>query len=106
MNNSQSDWTQFNEGQRLTRGERRIAIGCLIVAAFFVWAFVDVHRHGPASIGAWVWFFCWPALFLTFGFACIVATHGKWKLTLSALLCFASTWLPLFLAWFLALSIA
>lgn len=101
MNESESDWSKLAEGQRLTRGESLIAIGCLIVAAFFVWTVIDIRLHGEASIGGWVWLICWPAPFLTFGFACIVATHGKWKLTLSALLCFASTWLQWLMAMFL-----
>ena len=41
--------------------------------------------------------------FLIFGFACVVATHGKWKLTLSALSAFAASivlwWTAMVNAW-------
>ncbi len=84
----------FAEGQRMTRGELFMTIACLVVTALFTsWSVDLIVNRGNAVLAhrEGLLFYFIPAPFLIFGFASIVATHGKWKLTLAALGCFAAS---------------
>lgn len=88
---SLDDKTAFAVGQRLTRGEARVAWACLLATAFLVWATIDYAVEGWRGTGGFVARYCWGAAVPLFGLACVVATHGKWKLTLSAVSTFAAS---------------